>query len=156
MTRRVYCIDTSVIINMHRDFRIDRFPSIWGKVSELIAEQRLFVHRQVFEEIQSKGTGACLQWKRSLPRECIIEMDDAQNAFIARMASEHAYLFDLFTKPEYEKKADPFLVAMGHLNGWCVVSDEGKKDWKIPSLCRRYGVDCVDKWGLMETEDWHF
>ncbi|MCC6705020.1 MAG: DUF4411 family protein [Thermomicrobiales bacterium] len=156
MKKRIYCLDTSVIINMHRDFKIERFPGLWGKLDDLIEDGRLFIHRQVYEELQAKGTESCLRWKNSLPKRCVIEMDGFQGAIVGQITSDHAYLRSYYVQPENKNKADLFLVAIGKLNHWCVVSDEGKKEWKIPDICKKYNVECLDKWGLMEAEDWTF
>lgn len=156
MSDRTYCIDTSSVISLMKQQPPEFFPGLWTRVGELIEDHRLLVHRQVYEEITAKGDEKCLQWKKQLPKHCIVEIDNTQGAFITRLGAEHRYLKHLYAQPEYETKADPFLIALGFTQGCCVVTAEGPKEWKIPDICQRYGIECIDKWGLMRLEGWTF
>ncbi len=157
MSDRTYCIDASSIIHLMRDQPPEFFLGLWTRIDGLIDEHRLLVHRQVAEELLSRGNDSCLEWRKRLPKYCIIEIDNEQGAFVSRMGAEFRYLKDLYAKPEYASKADPFLIALAHTRGCHVVTEESKsKEWRIPDVCRRYGVECVDRWDLMRLEGWTF
>jgi hypothetical protein len=157
LSDRTYCIDTSTVIHLMRDQPPEFFPGLWARIDGLIEERRFLVHRQVYEEIVAKGDGRSLEWKKKLPRHCIVEIDNAQGAFITRMGAEHRYLKDLYEQPAYQNKADPFLIALGYTRGCHVVTEESKtKEWRIPDVCQQYGIECVDRWGMMRLEGWTF
>lgn len=54
------------------------------------------------------------------------------------------------------KRADPFIVALAATRGARVVTSEGKKEWGIPDVCGRFGIDCHDLDGMMMNEGWTF
>ncbi len=157
MSDRTYCIDASSIISLMKQQPPEFFPGLWARIDDLIEDHRLLVHRQVYEEITAKGDERCLEWKKQLPKHCIVEIDSEQGGFISRVGAEHRYLKDLYAQPVYATKADPFLIALGFTRGCHVVTEESKtKEWRIPDVCRRYGVECVDRWGLFRLEGWSF
>lgn len=58
-------------------------------------------------------------------------------------------------KDKFGKVADPWLVAYARVNGLTVVTLEDyngdrRKDVPIPNLCERFGVECVDTFGMMK------
>lgn len=156
MSSTVYLIDTGALIHMHMHYPIERFPGVWDRMGDLIEERRLYLHRQVYEEIKVRGAGSCYRWKQTLPNHCILEIDGFQGNFVTRMGDEYPYLKDMFTRTENKDKADPWLVAAGAVYSWCVVSHERNKEWGILDLCRKFNVSVTDSFGIMDREDWRF
>ena len=50
--KRVYCIDTSSLINL-KPYRRDVFPTIWDKLENMIKNGELLSHLEVYKEIEA-------------------------------------------------------------------------------------------------------
>lgn len=151
----IYCLDSSTIINLRQDFPEDIFEGLWAGLRHLVSSRRLVIHTMVRSEIDVKDDD-CGHWIRTLQPDPLIDIDQAQGEFIKRMARDYQYLAHRLEKTEYANRADPFVLAACATQGLILVTDEGPQEWKLPDLCRKYGVTCLDRFGLMRSERWRF
>ncbi len=150
-----YCLDSSTIINLRQDFPEDIFEGLWSGLQGLASEGRLVIHTLVRAELDVKDDD-CGAWVRTLNPDPFLEIDQDQGEFIKRMAGDYPYLAHKLEKTEYAHQADPFVLATCVTRGLVLVTDEGPQQWKLPDLCRIYGVECLDRFGLMRKEKWRF
>lgn len=59
MTRRstssgVYCVDSNVLIDIHRDYPIASFPTLWTELTKLVSEDRLISSSEVLRELAKR------------------------------------------------------------------------------------------------------
>ena len=54
MAEAVYCIDTSALIDLKIYYPLNRFPSMWQRLEQLVKVDRLIAPEQVFEELKPK------------------------------------------------------------------------------------------------------
>src|SRR6476661_6690601 len=141
-TGTVYCIDACSIIYFFDHFPKDIFNTLHDRVSDLLDQRRLLVHRLVKSEIAHWNVDA-YAWCQSVPDRNLIDIDNEQGKFISRLELELPDYAAQFTHVEYQTKADPFLVACGHNHGFTVVTEEKNKPARIPFLCDHFGVDCI-------------
>lgn len=158
MADAVYVLDTSVVIDLKINQPRDIFEGVWGNLDQYVQTGRILVHRMMVHELAHKGKedDDAGIWIQSIPDDLIIEIDDAQGAFINQMGDDYKYLADRLTKVEYSNSADPFLVALARLRHCTVVTNENAAAWKIPDLCRRYKIEAVNAFTMMRHESWKF
>ncbi len=155
MSERIYCIDTSSILDLIKHHPTDIFETLWTNLDKLMADGRLVVHERVQNELQGKDDDA-KAWVKTVPRSAIARLDADQGAFITRLGREYRHMAWRISQPEYEKKADVFLVGLAVSRGYVVVTEEADRQWHIPDLCKRYDVESINRWGLIRGEGWKF
>ena len=140
------------------DLPRDIFEGVWSKLDDYVRCKRILVHRMVAYEVAEKGDykDDANLWIQTIPDELIVDIDDAQGAFIDKMASEHKHIAWRLSNPEYSKSADPFIVALGKVSGCCVITNEKMADYKVPWLCGKYSVEIVKPHSMMRQENWRF
>ena len=150
-----YCMDTSCFIDMALYQPRDVFPGLWTNLRAMVDDGSVLIHRMVREEVLVKDDDAA-GWMKEIPLDLLIEIDGAQAAFVGRMGADWQHLRYLYQQPAYEKKADPFLIATGAVRGCCVVTNEGRREWKIPDICARYQVKSMNHLQFVREMRWTF
>jgi hypothetical protein len=153
---RIYCIDSSTLMNFEDRFPEDVFSGIWEDLDELAANNRLLSHREVYEEIQ-QGSGFLTEWTKQR-REIFLDHTPEQAAFIGEIVNKFPALSGAQKTTPYE--ADPWLIALSLCAGksWTVVTDESPKPQKrkIPIACEAFGVPWLNGYQLLREEKWQY
>jgi len=154
----VYSIDTSSLLHAwRRAYPPKRFPALWNAIDGLVDEGRLVASLEVFNELQKKDDDVC-GWAKERKDALFRDIDeDVQNAVVYIMAT-YPKLVDTSTG---KSGGDPFVlaVAMSAEPACVVVSQEmggSERSPKIPYVCQREGLDCINLLQLIEREDWSF
>lgn len=138
---RIYVVDASIWISIHRNYPFDVAPGLWDLLNGLIASGRILSPTEVREEIAS-GTDELKAWSRAQPA-LYVELSPAEQALAADVLADCPELID----PDSEKpEADPFVVALGQSRGATVVTGERKKGppcRQIEDVCEMRDVRCV-------------
>jgi hypothetical protein len=163
MSEDVYCVDSSSLMDLPRQYPRGRFPTLWDKLEALIEAGRLIAPREVLKEIK-QGDDTLVAWAKNNAR-MFKQLDSDQ----ATVASEILEICPALIDPMSEApQADPFLIALAKVGGgsqarklfrrrYVVVTQENRnKPNKIPQLCLRFTVDCIRLLDLFEREGWQF
>jgi hypothetical protein len=149
-------LDTSAILDgWIRYYPPENFPSLWEKLDDLIAENRIYACRQVLEELATRDDGAHAWLKDRM--HIVIEIDLEQFGI-----AQH--INDQFPGWATKKRsgADPFVIALAELNGWKVLTGErfagtlNPLRVKIPDVCKVRGVECGALIDVAREEKWTF
>ena len=154
----MYVFDTSPLSSLFRNFYRSRFPTLWMQFDALVADGRVTSTREVRRELDRYSHGH-EQW-----------IDDHWYIFTTPTAAEGRIIREIYAVRHFQhnveqKKiqagglnADPFVVAKAHVSGGIVVTlEEGRPDGaRIPNICERFGVPCLNLEGFMEREHWIF
>ena len=156
-----YIFDTSVLIIIFRHFYRKHFASLWNEFERCVADRRVISVREAGKEIDKfHALDELSQWKK-----------DHQDFFHPPLQGETEFIREIFTIPHFRqlvsaKKtgddfpvADPFVIAKAKLiPGGCVVTQEVYKPnaAKIPNVCKRFKIRCINLEGFMEDEGWSF
>lgn len=151
----MYIFDKNVFISLGHYYP-SRFPTIWGRLNELVENGNLRSVREVRREIETNCPFKYIaQW-----------VQDHSHIFMIPTEAELMIVRDIFTTEQYRglvKKqniirglpvADPFIVAAGKFYKALVVTQESLLSGgaRIPTLCQELQVRCKDLEGFLEEE----
>ena len=164
----VYCVDSSALIDLRIDYPRKTFVTLWRKMSDLVAANRMIAPRQVWREV--KKDDELPLWAKN-NRGMFVRL--SQNAVV--IAAEIVAKFEGLVDADKETPdADPFLIALAidmereqkdlfaprrHVVLTCEKPSRGGRP-KIPDVCKHYGVEFLaGATALTEffaKEDWVF
>jgi len=159
----IYIIDTSSLIKIKEQYPRRTFPGVWQKLEDLCKNGRLIAPFEVLKEIE-EGDDELNVWAKRF-RNIFIKPDKRQTEIVRDILSKHPYLAK---SQKIGPNADPWIIALViqkneeeqqklFQNVYIVVTEESKiKAQKIPSVCRNYGIDCINILKLFEKEGWKF
>lgn len=155
-----YCVDASAIIHAWRDlYRPASFPTLWQRVDELIDAGRLVAPQDVREEL--RGPEDLVEWadaRQRMFRELDRELQQVLREVLTDLDSVMRERGLRFLAKDL--KADPVVVALARLTDCAVVTQERPRGAqgrpKIPDLCGRHRVRCMNLAELIEAEHWRF
>ena len=150
----IYCVDTSSLIAAWQErYPPDHFPAFWVKMDGLIKEGRMIAPVDVLNEMtkRSEDLHAWLKARKSMFRE----LDED----VQRAAAEVLRLFPrLVGDKKLRTSADPFVIALAHLESLEVVTDEkptgNPKKPHIPDVCAGLGMTSIGILELIRREKW--
>ncbi|MGA2222110.1 MAG: DUF4411 family protein [Verrucomicrobiia bacterium] len=163
MAEIIYCVDTSSMIHIHRDYPEDVFAGLWQSIAKLVQTDRLIAPREVFKEIE-RGDDQLLKWAKK-HKHIFRNLDPTQVQMVKQIEADFPALVDwLRETPE----ADPFVIALAQVQAenrkgelfaskHIVVTQESPtKANRIPAVCRHYGIECINVLELFRREGWKF
>ena len=151
----MYVFDTNVFYALGHYYP-SRFPTIWGRLEDLVKDGTLQSVREVLREIE----GNC-------PFETIEDWATAHRSiFKAPSEQEMKFVAKLFQKKQYQgfvkrqnilkgrPVADPFVIAAAKTSGGQVVTLESATAGgaRIPTACNDFGVKCINLEQFLEGE----
>lgn len=152
-----YVFDSGPLFQLFMHYDSEVFPHLWEDFRRMMLDGRIMSVREVRQEIV--GPGNLLQWAEE-NKVLFLAPDAAQTEFVRDM------LADRHNQGLIDRKkimgggfvADPFVIALALAKGGCVVTAEKYKPNapKIPTLCKKYGIPCVDLSGFMKQEGWKY
>lgn len=157
-----YVLDDNTISQIYLAFYKDRFPSFWRRFDDLVVSGRATSVRAVELELNRlpKVSFAVPELKR-LNRDFFSTPTSDEQNFVARIFEVPHFhnLINAKAKQTGREVADPYIIAKaGASMDMCVVTEEkfSPNAAKIPNVCDRFDVDCINLEGLMQREGWQF
>ena len=157
MTRDLYCVDTSALIDgLERYYPEEHFPALWERVDELVTAGRFFISEEVWEEVKQKDERA-QAWVQPRLEELVVRTDQAVVSATQQVLRGHELLVK---NMKGRNRADPFVIAVAQLRGAIVVTGEGSDGTatrpKIPYVCGQLGLTCFRFLDVIRAEGWRF
>ena len=151
-----YCIDTCAILDLwFRRYPRDVFPALWKRIEELISQGKIIAPKQVKEELKQKSIHV-FNWVKNR-RGMIIDNEPEQIECAKKIQNDFKGLVDPL---KTRTAADPFLIALAKVRNWTVITTESvslrPERPKIPNVCRKLGIECIDLVTFFRREHWVF
>ena len=149
-----YLIDASSILAQKPT---DAFPrlvhrSMWEKIEECIRKKSIVTCSEIEEEV--KNDDVVGKWLSS--QQCVIlPIDDDVQLNVRKIVTEHPKMIS-FSGGQGSSSGDAFLIATAMKYNLMIITEDGDKRNKIPSICRDYGIRTVNITGLCIAEGWIF
>lgn len=166
----IYLLDANVLITAHNaHYPIDLFPVFWDWLEYQIAQGRIRMPQEIFDEIKDGGTDEkadpLFAWLQREHLKQALVLDEEVGVELLQDVMADSYL------PANDVQIiaigrDPFLVAYGKADpaDRCVVTNEvsaplsAPHNRKIPDACGTAGVPCCDPVRMLRelgfTSDW--
>ena len=153
-----YVLDSSFIIQLHKHYYRESFPSMWKLFDEMVGAEVFTSTREVLRELEDSGDAAA-KWAET-----------NSGLFTTPNAAEGMFVAGIYAVPHFQanieqqkllkggKNADPFVIARAHAVKGTVLTMEQLKPHaaKIPNICNHFEVPCLDLRGFMIAEGWKF
>ena len=160
-----YVIDSSSLIKAFGNFQESRFPSFWKKFELFVKEQKIVSVREVLREIEDNGDRLS-KWAINKKKDFFLEPQIDELEFVQEIFQNRHYqrLIKQRQMISSAPVADPFIIAKAKSIEGCVITEDGfyrdgrvKKGGPSPaSICKDFGIACVNLDGFMEREGWEF
>ena len=141
----MFVFDTSPLINGWRfHYPPKNFPGVWDLLSASIADGRIVIPREVFNELKRQDDDI-FQWVRTRAHP-FVEPSEAVQAAVGK-------IYQQFRRRGNRDDADPWVIAEAQVRQFTVVTYEGRTQagpaspkspqGKIPGVCDALGIRCV-------------
>lgn len=147
-----YIIDTSSILSQKdaEPHRRTINKTLWQYIDNLIEQQRIVTCSEIIEEVNDE---VLKKWYTGL-HGIILPIDDEVQENVKKVVTSNPQLIDF---KQIKSSGDAFLIATAMKYGLTIITEESKKgEKKIPYVCQKLNVPCVDILGLCEKEKWKF
>ncbi|MBU1197037.1 DUF4411 family protein [Candidatus Micrarchaeota archaeon] len=158
-----YIADTSALIEIQRKYPIDVFKSLWTNLSELAQNDKIIAPKLVFEEINRYAREDYLKTWATQHKKIFKDTTPAHILKVKEILKQFPKLIDAAS--EYEQ-ADPYVIALACCtepqsklfeNVRVVVTEESfTKENKIPFVCNKLGIQCLNTLAFFRQEGWKF
>jgi hypothetical protein len=155
---QTYLLDSNIFIEAaKRYYAFDLVPTFWDKIVENAESGNIITIDRVLDEVlvgQDDLADWCYDntctWCKSTN---VTEIGEEYKKVIQRVYTEDQY------KPEQKTRfaggADGWLIAYANINNCCLVTqetyDRNTKKVKIPNVCRFFGTEYDDIYGMMRA-----
>lgn len=158
-SRVVYSFDTSSLIEASDVlYPMENFPSLWGRIVELIRSNRLKMSQPVFDEAMRNEGLANWCREESLQPFLELKVDVLVQNHVRTILEEYP---GMINARKNKSGADPWVVALAmQYPGIVVVTEEKSTNDRlhprIPDVCKFSNIEWVNIAGLVKSENWIF
>ena len=137
-----------------RSYPPDNFRGLWEKIDDLIDSGELIASEEVLVELERKKDDL-YEWARKR-RKMFLPIDEDVQEAVQDLLAKYPKLVGALKN---RSMADPFVIALAQVHDCMVVSNEdfgSEKKPKIPFVCQRLGLRCMNILGLIQEQGWRF
>lgn len=158
MPALTYSVDTSALFDgLERYYPQALFPALWERIAGLIAEGRLIISAEVWDEARTRDELA-KEWCDAQGKDPMVVETDL--AVATEVRSILATFPRLVAQQKGRNRADAFVIAVAKLRGAVVVTGEGSNGTenrpKIPFICDQMDIPCYTFIDIARLEGWTF
>lgn len=150
-----YIVDTDVLIGFNDSIPMDVYETQWKLIGESIEKGKIVICEAVFNEI--KKSVELKQWLNNY--KDLISLCYKNNVLVEAkvIINEYPKLIDVNNPSD---QSDPYVIALAKLNGFTVLTNEkyseGGKKTKIPYICKKMSINCINTHDFYRIENWKF
>jgi hypothetical protein len=154
-----YVFDNSPLSTLFRNYYPQRFPTLWKRFHQLVADGNLVSTREVLREIEDGPIESLTAW--AWDNEGLFEVPTKdEGAFVTKIYAVRHFQQNIEQQKILKggKNADAFVVAKAAVDKKTVVTMETLRPdaARIPNICQHFNVPYLSLEGFMEKEDWQF
>ena len=154
----IYIFDSNTLIDLFKYYYLERFPTLWEKFDEMVANKKIVSVSEVGKELEDWGDRLS-NWVKN-HRQFFLTPTKEELNFVAEIFKNTHFQAMLRKKELLQGKpvADPFIIAKAKISKACVVTQEKftKNAARIPNVCAHFSISCLNLEGFMEKENWTF
>jgi hypothetical protein len=154
-----YAFDNSPLSVLFKNYYRRRFPSLWQRFDDLVANGSIVSTREVLREIQDGAVESLRDWAAQNV-ELFTIPTAAEGRFVARIYAVQHFQQNIELQKLLKggRNADPFIIAKAAVGECTVVTMEQFRPngVKIPNICHHFGIPCMTLEHFMESEGWEF
>lgn len=150
-----YVIDSSILIEM-KNYYPEIFPTLWGKMNELISANEMISVKEAYNELTARNDFIS-EWV--VANEQIFEEPEAEEyETVIEIMEKHKELVRNDSISGGRAVADPFLIAKARAKNSILITNETftPNAHKIPNVCAEYKVQVKNLKEFMIDEGWQF
>lgn len=152
---RTYIIDSDVLISLYDNLPMETYETQWNMLRKYIEEGRIIICDAVFNEI--KKAEELKDWLNGL-RKFVVPCHVRDIIVEAKIIiNDYPKLIDINNPSD---QSDPYVIAIAKMNNYTILSNEsygeGGKKTKIPYICKKLAVDCLNIRKFYIEENWKF
>lgn len=153
----IYVFDSDTLIKIFNHYYRNQFPSFWQKFDKYIADEKIISVRAVKAELQDRGDSLS-DFVKQTDIFSIPSNDETNFVATIFQVSHFQLLISKKAVLQGSEVADPYLIARAKIENACVVTEEKFKPnaAKIPNVCAKFNVPCINLEGFMKREKWSF
>lgn len=157
--KAVYSFDTSSLIEACDVlYPMDNFPSLWGKIEDLIKSNRLKMSQVVFEEAMRNEYLDKWCSNKGLKPFLELKVDESIQYYVSAILKDYP---GMINARKNKSGADPWVVALAmQYQGMVVVTEEKSTSDRIhpriPDVCNFSNIEWVNIAGVVKKENWRF
>lgn len=151
-----YCFDANIVINLHRRFPRDIWPTVWDRIEALVAAGHAVLPREVLIELDRIDDN-CVRWCKSLAG-FVVEPDAGVIATVTDLANRFPGWVS-----QQQNQADPWIVAQALRASLTVVTEERRRgpgvadhNLGIPNVADAVSVPTMTFNNMVRAEGWSF
>lgn len=150
-----YIIDTDVLIGFNDSLPMDVYETQWKMIGENIENGKIIICEAVFNEI--KKSVELKEWLDNYKKLIASCYSDKVLIEAKIIINEYPKLIDINNPSD---QSDPYVIALAKLNRFTVLTNEkyseGGKKTKIPYICKKMLINCINIHDFYIKEGWKF
>lgn len=157
-----YLIDASSLIEANnRYYSFDFCPGYWDWLEQQNTAGNVYSIDRIYDELNS-GNDPLVVWAKQRRTSFFLPVDSATITAMTQVTQwANGGNFTPRAQAEFQRGADPFLIAYALAHGHTVVTNEKSApnavaNVKIPDVCQHFGVVCVDPFEMLRAEKARF
>jgi len=151
-----YVFDTGVWVVLFRHYPESTFSGLWERFNSMVAEERILSSSEVLRELKTYEESI---YKQAKDIDHVFSKPSFEELkTIKDLANKYKYLVSVRNINNGSPVADCHVIALAKKASGIVVTTERFKpnSQKIPNICEKLGVGCLDLHKLFEQEKWKF
>lgn len=151
-----YLLDSNIFIEASKKYyAFDLVPTFWERIMEKATDGSVITIDRVLDEVL-RGEDEVAEWCHANTHNWCMSTNVTEIGNEYKKVMQRVYEEEQF-KPEQKTRfaggADGWLIAYAIINDCCLVTqetyDENTTKVKIPNVCRFFGTEYVDIYGMM-------
>jgi len=155
----IFIFDTGAFIVL-KNYYPETFSTLWGRIDKLAENGAIVSVREVFNELHNYNDVDFIQGWAKQHKSIFAKPSNEELLIVQEILANPHYQTLISAKAILKGTpvADPFIVAAGKIKRATVVTQESLKPnaAKIPNVCQKLKVPCINLEAFMTQQGWKF